>query len=102
MKKIYTLVTILFAFVCSAQTTTSYQLTSKNQVGLTSPKKDTLYLINDELGLTIKGSWYMKDTTGHDLYPEKPHFVFLPKDKFIRKLNNRILTEKTKSKTQNR
>lgn len=87
--------------VFSQSKITSYELTSKDQVGLASSKKDTLYLINDELGLAIKNSWFVKDSSGRDLYAVKPFFVLLPKDKFVRKLNSQILAEKTKTKNRN-
>lgn len=84
---------------CNAQTTVSFQLTSRNNVGVTSPKQDTLYLLDESIGHQIQKSWYIKDATGNDLYPVKPYFVFLPKDKFIKKLERQIAIEARQPKS---
>lgn len=100
MKKLFTLVAILISVLAYSQTatTTSFQLTERNNVGITSPKQDTLYLIDEPIGYTIKNTWSLKDSTGHEKYPVKPYFVFLSKDKFTRKLNQQILIEARRKK----
>jgi hypothetical protein len=98
MKKIFILSCLFVAISVTAQTTASYHLTSRNNAGILSKKSDTLYLIDDQLGYVIKQSWYLKDSTGRELYPVRPHFVFIPKDKLVQKLDHQILAESKKQK----
>lgn len=102
MKKLFILTCLFIACQSTAQTTTSYHLTSRNNAGILSTAKDTLYLIDDQLGYTIKKSWFLKDSTGRELYPVRPYFVFIPKDKLIKKLDQRILAESKKQKLTGR
>jgi len=93
MKHIILLLLLLGCNFIPAQTKTSFHLTSTNNVGITSTKNDTLFLVDEPIGHHIQKTWYRKDSLGQDVYPIKPSFVFLTRDKFNAKLNSTILTE---------
>ena len=48
------IILIVGVVTCSGQTTVSYQLTSRDNVGITSPKQDTLYLLDEPIGYQIR------------------------------------------------
>lgn len=101
MKKIFTLCTFLLAFSCIGQTATQHKKkkintssylgnTSPEDVGCLSFKQDTLYLLNDNVGLEIKKLWDTK------IKEPIPVIVLVKRDILDRKIKSVILARKVK------